>query len=399
MGTICVNRKLMRLLFIADFSEQFPYRILKGIRKYSQESGDPWVVCRMPPSYVQKTGFKGLVSWARKWQADIVLAPFNPGDKVEEFRAHGIAAIAIDNVAPFSQIPNLTADYHAMGEMVAARFVTIGLRNFGFFGYNDICWSDGRRQGFRDYLESQGLADHYYVGDRIRTDALWSYDEAKLAEWILSLPTPIGIMACDDTQANILLEGCRTAGKNVPAEIAVVGVDNDEVLCSMTDPPLSSVDVDMESGGYALARMAERMVREPDYPGEDIVLRPIGIVRRMSSSMMATSDKSVQAAINFINHNLDKKIKVADVLRQVPMSRRSLEQHFQKATGMSVYDYISRLRVEYLAQQLLEGTEPVSAIAARMDEPDAKSISRRFLAVKGCTPTQYRRQHLRKLGV
>lgn len=389
----------MRLLFIADFSEQFPNRILKGIRKYSQESGEPWVVCKMPPSYVQKTGFNGLVAWARKWQADIVLAPFEPGDKVEEFRKNGIAAIAIDNISPFPQIPNLTADYHKMGEMVAAQFVAMGFRNFGFFGYNGVCWSDGRRQGFRDYLESQNIEHKFFVGDRIRTDALWSYDEDKLGEWLKSLPTPIGIMACDDTQANILLEGCRSSGFNVPAEIAVVGVDNDEMLCSMTDPPLSSVDVDLEGGGYALARMAERMVREPDYPGEDIVLKPIGLVIRLSSSMMATSDKAVQLAISFINHNADKKIKVADVLQHVPMSRRSLEQHFLKATGLSVHDYITQVKIEYLSQRLLESSEPVSAIVARMDEADAKSLTRRFVSVKGCTPTEFRRKHLRKMGV
>lgn len=398
MGTICAKHS-MRLLFIADFSEQFPNRILKGIRKYSQESGEPWVVCKMPPSYVQKTGFDGLVAWTRKWQADVVLANFNPGDKVEAFRKYGIAAIAIDNISPFAQIPNLTADYHRMGEMAAAQYVAMGFRNFGFFGYNGVCWSDARRQGFRDYLEGLGLGQNFHVWDRIRTDTLWSYDEAKLGEWLNSLPKPIGIMACDDTQANILLEGCRSSGINVPAEIAVIGVDNDEMLCSMTDPQLSSIDVDLEGGGYAIARMAERMVREPDYPGEDIVLRPIGLVQRLSSSMMATDDKAVQAAIAFINHNADKKIKVADVLQHVPMSRRSLEQHFMKATGLSIHDYITQVKIEYLSQRLLESNDPVSAIVAKMDEADAKSITRRFVSVKGCTPTEFRRKHLRKLGV
>ena len=206
-------------------------------------------------------------------------------------------------------------------------------------------------------------------------------------------------MACDDNQANIILECCRVFGISVPLDVAVIGVDNDEVLCSMTDPQLSSIDVDLEGGGYALAAMAEKMVKDPSYPGEDIVLKPVGLVQRMSSSMVATSDDRVRAAISFITQNVKKRISVADVLEQVPMSRRSLEQHFQKAVGTSVYEFISRIRIEYLAQQLLASTEPVAALAAKMDEPDAKSISGRFAAIKGCTPTDYRRRHLRKLGV
>ena len=388
----------MRLLFMADFSEQFPNRVLKGIRKFSQSSGEPWVVCKMPPSFGGERDFGQLVSWAEKWGANVVLAPFSPDDDVDQFRQKGIVAIAIDNVRPFTQIPNLTADYQKMGEMVAKRFVKRGFTNFAFFGYRGVCWSDGRRRGFIDYLDSQGFKDNCLEGARIRTDSLWSYDEEKLGYWLLTLPKPIGIMACDDTQANILLECCHTFGINVPSEVAVIGVDNDEMLCSMTDPPLSSLDVDMEGGGYTLAQMAERMVKDPEYHGEDIVLQPIDIVTRQSSNVMATNDKYVQMAIRFISANIDRRIGVKDVLDAVPMSRRSLEQRFQKATGQSVYEYISHRRIDAFAQRLLESSEPVSVIAAQMDDADAKSITRRFVSFKGCTPTEYRRKYLRKLG-
>lgn len=393
------RRKSMKLVFVADFSEQFPNRILRGIRKFSQETGEPWVVCRMPSTYVNQIGFQEFFSWTKKWKADIVLAPFNPDDPVEEFRNAGIAAIALDNIHPFTQIPNLTGNYEAMGEMAATRFIARGFTNFAFFGYHGLCWSDGRRRGFENYLESQGLKDNYQEGVRLRTDNLWSYDEARLGYWLLSLPKPIGIMVCDDTQANILLECCRTFDISVPGDVAVIGVDNDEVQCSMTDPPLSSVDVDLERGGYALASMAARMVREPEYPGEDIVLQPLGIVTRKSSSIVVTRDKNVQEAIRFISENIQKKIQVKDILEHVPMSRRSLEQRFMKETGKSVYDFITRMRIDVFSQMLLSSEESVAALAAKMDEPDAKSISRRFKALKGCTPSEFRSQHLRNLGV
>ena len=387
----------MRLIFMGDFSEQFPNRILRGILKYSQGAKEPWVVCKMPSSYMETQGFDAFLNWAVRWRANVVLAPFFPDAPVEEFRKHGIAAIAMDHIHPFPQIPNLTGDYCTMGQMVARRYVSSGFRNFAFFGYHGVCWSDGRRRGFTDYLESQGLMDGFREGIRSRTDTLWSYDEAKLGYWLISLPKPVGIMACDDTQANILLECCRTFEINVPGDVAVIGVDNDEVLCSMTDPQLSSVNVDLEGGGYAVAEMAERMVDDPEYRGEDIVMQPLGIVARKSSSIVVTPDKSVQDAIRFISENAMRKIQVKDVLDHVPMSRRSLEQRFLKATGESVYEYITKLRIEIFSQLLLSSEETVSQIAARMDEPDAKSISRRFAAIKGCTPTEYRHKHLRKM--
>lgn len=387
----------MRLLFIADFSEQFPNRVLRGIRKYSQEAPEPWVVCKMPTSYMETNGFNAVLSWARSWRANVVLATFRPEHPVEEFRKNGIAAVAMDYIQPFCQIPNLTGEDHRIGEMVARDFVSNGFRYFAYFGYHGICWSDARRRGFMDYLDAQGLKDNFQEGIRVHTATLWSYDESKLGSWLQSLPKPVGIMACDDNQANILLECCRTFDIRVPAEVAVIGVDNDEMLCTMTDPQISSVNVDLEGGGYSFAVMAERMVKDPGYMGEDIILHPIGIVYRNSSGVVVTGDKSVQEAIRFISENAHKKIKVRDVLEHVPMSRRSLEQRFLKATGMSVYQFITKIRMELFAQMLLTSDDTVSMIAAKMDEPDSKSISRRFASITGYTPTEYKRKFLRKM--
>lgn len=389
----------MRLLVIADFTEQFAYRILRGIQHYSQESGEPWVVRRMPPSFRREQGFKKVVSWAKQWQADAVLGIFDPDDDVALFRQNGMAAMAIDNISPFSAIPNLTANYEKMGRMAAARFMERGFRHFAFFGYRGVCWSDGRRKGFRECLEEAGFGDSLDEGDRIRGENFfWNFDQAKIYQWLLSLRKPVGIMTSDDTQATILIETCNRYGLRVPFDVSIIGVDNDEMLCTLSEPGISSVDVDLELGGYKAAALLSRMVREPDYPGEDIVMEPLRLVLRGSSDVVATTDEAVRQALEFIHGNLSHKIQVSNVLEHVPVSRRLLEQRFLKATGTTLYHYISKMRVVYFAQQLLQSNEAVSNIAARMDEPDAKSLARRFQAVMGCTPTEYRRRNLRKLG-
>ena len=388
----------MRLLIISDFTEQFPYRLLRGIMAWARRSEQPWVVCKMPPSYKREIGIKGVVRWAQNWRANVVIGQFDPGDDVSLFRKNGIVAIAQDYISQFDDIPNITADYQLTGAIAAIQMYGHGYRNFGFFGYDNVCWSDGRLKGYRDKLKAEYNVDTIHIFNNRQLSDMWSYDIAELREWLLSLPKPIGIFACDDNQAEILLEACQASEINVPLDVAIIGVDNDEVTCNLTVPAISSVDMDIEKAGYQVAEMATRMVGDPSYSGEDIVIRPIALVGRGSTGIMATKDPVVAEAMRYIYQNRARKLQVADVIKQVPVSRRLLEQRFKEVTGASIYTVISNLRMDYFAQQLVSSSDTVSEIAARMDEPDTKSISRRFLALKGCTPTEYRKRELRKLG-
>ena len=388
----------MKLLFITDFTEQFAYRFLRGIFNYSLRT-EQWVVCKMPPAYKRELGLEGVVSWAKEWNADVVIAQFDPEDDVTLFRKNGIIALAQDFISKFKEIPNITADYDLTGCMAAEHFLSKGFKHFGFFGYNGVCWSDERCVGFKKRVEQAGFGGNFHMYDKQNIENMWYYDHSILADWLLSLPKPIAIMACDDNQGNILMQACNACGLKIPFDVAIIGVDNDEILCNMSDPAMSTINVDIERGGYDTAAMVERMVKDPSYAGGDIVLKPLNIVERVSSSVFATDDQAVIRALRFIQANVDKKIQVTDVLDHVPLSRRLLEQRFKRMTGCSIYTYISMQRMERFAQLLLSSNDSVSEIAARMDEFDTKSISRRFKAIKGCTPSEFRKSELRKLGI
>ena len=386
----------MRLLFITDFTEQFAYRFLRGIFNYSQGT-EHWVVCKMPPSYKRQLGMEGVVAWAKEWRADVVIAQFEPEDDVTLFRKNGIVAIAQDYISKFDTIPNITGDYILTGTMAAEYFLSKGFTHFAFFGYNGVCWSDERCEAFRSRIEKSltgGGTFHVYDGQNI--DNRWYYDQSVLTDWLKALPKPIAIMACDDNQGNILLQACELCGIHVPFDVAIMGVDNDEILCDMSSPAMSTINIDIEGGGADTAAVAERMVKDPSYQGEDIVLRPLNVVERLSSSVFATDDKEVLMALRFIHANLDSKIIVTDVLDNVPMSRRLLEHRFKKMTGMTIYNYISIQRIERFAQLLLSSNDSISDIAAKLDEFDTKSISRRFKEIKGCTPSEFRKNKMRK---
>ena len=387
----------MRLLFITDFTEQFAYRLLRGVMQYAEQT-EPWVVCKMPPAYKKQVGMQGVLKWAKQWRADVVIGQFEPDDDVTIFRKEGIVAIAQDYISKFDSIPNITADYDLTGTLAARRFLSRGFQNFAFFGHNNVCWSDERCEGFRKRIEEAGFGKNFFKYDRQNIDSLWAYDLPMLKEWLLGLPKPIAIMACDDNQGSILIQACTSFGIKIPSEAAIMGVDNDEILCNMSNPALTSINIDIERGGFTAAKMAERMKKDPSYPGEDIVLRPLNIVARMSSNVFATDDSAILAALQYIGANVDRKILVKDVLDQVPLSRRLLEQRFLKVTGTTIYRYISELRMNRFAELLLSSKDSIANIAARLDEPDTKSISRRFQAIKGCTPSEFRQRELRKLG-
>ena len=387
----------MRLLMITDFTEQFSYKLLRGIMAWSRRQEQPWVVCKMPPSYKREIGIPRVVEWAKNWRADIVIGQFEPDEDVALFRQNGMVAVAQDYISPFTEIPNITGDYLLTGTMAARRLSGHGFKHFGFFGYEGVCWSDGRLRGFLNTLAEDYQVQEVHVFNDRQLSSLWSYDTSALQQWLHSLPKPIGIFACDDNQAEILLETCQAAGINVPLEVAIIGVDNDEVTCNLTSPAITSINVDIEKAGFEVAQMAARMVQDRSYRGEDIVIRPVAVVGRGSTGIQATNDPVVAAAMRFIYQNRMRKILVADVLREVPVSRRLLEQRFKAVTGASLYTVISSLRIDYFAQQLISTSDTVSEIAARMDEPDTKSLSRRFRALKGCTPTEYRKKKLRKL--
>ena len=381
---------------MTDFTEQFPYRLLRGILRYSQDSGEHWAVMKMPSSYKREFGLRRVVNMAEAWHADVVIGQFDPQDNVKLFTRRGIVVMAQDYITRLRDIPNITANYHKMGAMAAEMFMNRGFRNFAFVGNNGMCWSDGRLEGFRERLAEAGFLDSLTVYDKQRVSNLWFYNQAWLNDWLLSLPKPIGIMACDDNQAGIVVEACNSCGIRVPFDAAVIGVDNDEIACNMTDPALSSIDVDIERGGYEAAQMAARMVRDRSYKGEDIVLQPISIIDRTSSNVIATEDLAVHAALQYINAHIDHKIQVSDILKEVPMSRRLLEQRFLKATGTTIYRFIVQMRINRFAQLLLSSKDSIADIAARMDEPDSKNLARRFQAMKGCTPSAYRKQMQKK---
>ena len=380
---------MIRLLFITDYSDSYANRLLKGIINYSKDKGQ-WSISRMPTHHKQAIGIEGILEVARKWEINVVIGTFEDDDDIGMLRDNGIIVIAQDFKKMLNGVPNITGNYIGTGQMAARYFIDKGFRRFGFFGLKDVCWSDERYEGFRKEIKSQGLEDFLYKYNMQDIDRHWFYERSALSEWLKGLPKPIGIMACDDNQGNNLIQACISAGIKIPQEASILGVDNDELLCNLSIPTLSSIAVDIEGGGFQVAQLIEKLVESPDSVFEDIVLQPVKIVPRISTAAFATGDSEIQKAVKFIHQNCRRKISVDDVVEQVALSRRLLEIRFKEVTGESIYQYILLLRLKTFAEMLLETNEQVINIALSLGESDAKSISKKFKAVYGCSPNEYR---------
>jgi LacI family transcriptional regulator len=218
----------------------------------------------------------------------------------------------------------------------------------------------------------------------------------ELSTWLKSLPKPVAIMACDDNQAFLVVEVCRHLAINenitklrIPDDVAILGVDNDESICCLSHPNLSSINQEVEKGGYELARYIDDLLKNPDKPKKDIIV-PVGnIMSRQSSDIFVNDDPSIAKVLRYIHENIATKMSVNDIVSEVPLSRRLLESRFKKEMGTSIYDYIIRIRIEKIAELLSEG-KAVSEAAFELGLTDIKNVSRSFKKLMGCTPSEYR---------
>lgn len=383
---------MIKIILLSDFSEEYNKNLLRGITRYSKDHG-PWTFCKMPTYYRETIGIDGILKWATEWEADGIIGQFYNGE-VEKFTQANIPVIAQDFKERFTDIPNITGEYKETGRLGADYFLKKGFKNFAFYGFGNIVWSRERAEGFEERIQEAGFDVHYYEHKDSPATDLWYYKPSALSIWLKSLPKPIALMTCDDNQGHHITEAAKHAGIRIPDEVAVLGVDNDEMVCDLSDPPLSSIELDSEKSGYEAARLMEQMIEENTCYAPDIIVKATQVVTRHSTDIFASKDKYIVSALKYIHGNLDKNLKVDQVLKEVPLSRRSLEKRFIMTTGYPVYEYIYNQRIEKFTQKLLETDMTIFEIALDLGLSDSKNIARQFKQIKGVTPMEYRKKHM-----
>jgi LacI family transcriptional regulator len=279
---------------------------------------------------------------------------------------------------------------------VAEHLLSRGFRHFGFCGYRRRYSPEGdlRCDAFQACIEEAGYRmDVCAVSEPSydqREFGSWRKELAHIARWVRRLPKPAAIMACNDDRGLQVLEACRQIGVAVPDDVAVIGVDNDECLCSLSIPPMSSVDVNGEQIGYQAAVVLEKLMSRGS-PPERVLVEPRCVVCRRSTDVLAVADQAVAAAIRFIRDHACEPIYIQDVTRHVHASRSALEHRFKEAIGRTVYQEIQRTRIALAQQLLADNNLPIKQVAQQTGFRSVQYMTRVFRATLRQTPGAYRR--------
>lgn len=379
---------MKRILILIDYSSEFSRRLLRGLIQYSKDHG-PWLFYRLPTYYKTMYGKEGIVEWAKSWEADAILAKWDH-EGTNLLSTLNIPVVLQNFKSRSPYFSNLTGDYYGTGEMAAKFFIKRRFRNFAFYGNKDVIWSQERAAGFRAEVEKVGGNFHYFESEDLGGKE-WSNVHVELDEWLLSLPKPVGLFACDDDFALRMSQICRINNIKIPEEISLLGVDNDDLICNLSDPPISSIVTDVEKGGYETGRLIDRMLKEGVTEPVDIIVKPSRIELRKSTEKYDISNEYITEIVNYIEDNFTTDIKIESLTAMVPLSRRNLEVKFKEEMGTTIYQFILGCRIDYFADLLIATERTLYDMALESGFNDCKNISRIFKKHKGYTPIEYKK--------
>ena len=384
--------KTFKVALLIETARGYGREMLQGIVRYARLHG-PWAF------YVTPGDFEQAVPEMKQWGGTGIIARVETPAVARAIVASGLPAVVADLTEgqrasdhPLSQYSEIASDSESAARMAAKHLLERGFRHYAFVGVPDRVWSDRRQEGFCRRIEAEGYTPRVYRQPRRKCDRQWGREQSLLADWLHTLPKPIGLMACNDDRGREVLEACRKAGVAVPEEIAVVGVDNDELLCELSDPPLSSVVLNAERGGYQAAELLHKLMTSRRKKPERILVEPLRVVVRRSTDVIALDDREVAFALQFIRDCSGQPIQVSDVVRslELDISRRALEIRFKRAVGRSIHEEIERVQLERAKRLLAETDMRTAEVATASGFGTASYLAWMFRQRLGMTPSQYR---------
>lgn len=380
-----VPRGPRSVLLYLDRVASYTRAMFSGMATYAVEHG-PW---RFVPIVTPAAAIKAIVSAK---DIDGIIARVVTRQMGRAMLESHVPLVNVGRVEQLS-LPTVNLDDPEVGRIGGRFLLQAELSAYAFCGVPWNWYSRPREDGFCEVIRAAGRSvtpfggtPHFAPGfDRLE-------QERKLDEWVASLPKPVGVMACDDLRARDVLDACRRCGLRVPEDVAVVGAGNDSLVCEVTDPPLTSVSIAADRVGYEAARLLGRLMDGQQVDGAPMIIPPVGVVARFSTQVATSDDADVAQAIDFIRDQVHAGIAVDDVLRVVPLSRRTLEMRFRAALGRSPAEEIRRVRIERAKRLLVETDADMAGVAQAAGFSSANQLCETFRREAGLSPTRYRRQ-------
>jgi LacI family transcriptional regulator len=375
---------------LVETSTTFGQNVLLGIAAYLRENG-PWRVrlehrsTREPPP-----------PWLDAWRGDGVISRI-PDPAIGAFaRRTGIPVVDLNEQVADLGLPMIFNDQGAIGRMAAEHLLERGFTQFAYIGQRGVLWSDERGEAFARRVGKDGFSCQAFLG---RGRSVWDYRQriwetefGEVAEWAAALQKPVGVMACNAFRALQLLEACESVNVAVPEQLAVIAGDNAAIACEMATPTLSAVINNAFRIGYEAAQLLERLMNGEQPEVEQQRIAPQRVVTRGSTDITAINDPVVAHAVRFIRQHACAGMQVDDVLREVRVSRSTLQKRTRKALNRTVHDLIIAVQLDRARQLLTETSLRLDEIAQRTGFRHVQYLSDVFKQRTGVRPGAYRKQ-------
>ena len=379
-------RKKVAILMLVN--KEYDRQMIAGISKFAIEN-DRWSV------YLEDDA-RAKIPAKGQWRGHGIIADLDDRAIARTVARLRIPVVGLGGFSEKSlvprNIPYVASDSDVIGRIGADHLLACRMTRFAFCGvrknaYNS--WSVIRERAFVKRLAAFGFDCSVYRG-RQSTARKWESLQDGLVEWLDNLETPLGLMACDDVRARHIVEACHSLGRRIPDDVAVLGVDNDPMMCMLSTPPLTSIEQGTFRIGYLAASLIDRMMRSNRKVPRWTIVKPVGVIERQSTSVLHVANDDVRRALQFIRNNVRTGIQVMDVARHVDLSRTKLEGLFARFVGRSTHEEIRNIRVTVAQQLLVQTSLPLRVIAEHAGFGSEQYFSTAFRKLIGVTPGNYR---------
>lgn len=378
--------RIRHVALLIETSRAYGRRLLRGVTRYTHERGH-W------STYFEPRGLGDpLPAWLKTWRGDGILARIDNRRTADAILQTGLPTVNLRGTVPDLPFPYVSTGNQEVGRLGAEHLLDRGFRHFGFCGLREgyLAVYDRRGQGFQAAIDDAGFACHRYPASRARRIG-WEQEQERIARWLTSLPKPVGIMTSNDDRGLQVLDACHRIGAAVPDEVAVIGVENDEYLCHLSVPPLTSITINSEETGYRAAELLDRLMSGRKVQKTTVLTPPAQVVARRSTDVLATDDDLVVRAVRFIRQRACDRIGVAEVLQHTDVSRRRLEPRLKEVLGRTIQQEIRRVQIERAKELLARTPMPVKQIAAEAGFGTVQYFTRVFTQAAGQPPASYRK--------
>lgn len=388
---------LLKVAVVYPTSLPWMAELLDGIRRYGLQHGG-WQILSCPPSLAssgeRSRSLRSLVGW----QGDAAIAAVRTAADRRIVRQLGIPVVNISGwEADTHGIPRVSVNNQLAGRLAAEHLLNRGLKHLAYVGWSRVHYSDQRFEGFARKAEEAGVRCWSRLESADVAAGRTMIDELReLGKWLGSLPHPCGVFAVHDYRAQLIIEACTSAGLRVPRDVAVIGMDDDAIVCEHATPTLTSVCRSSTQVGWEIGALIEQLVGGDKLGNVDILVPPDGISERQSTDMFHHPDEVVQLAVSFIRRNLGTALKTQAVADHAGVSKRTLETRFRASTGKSPHRYLTDARIEHAKKQIerpsKQNLRTVSEVCGFASYP---AFVAAFQSVCGMTPSEYHRKSRR----